>query len=318
MGFNKMTRPTHPPRLWSLEGYPGSGKSSFAAQMKSPMVVIDADHRFTEVLDVVDGDVFELSDIPADNVNPNTIKERLEEGMPGSGVRTIVVDSLTAIITPLVVQAMIDKEADTNLNLSAAFRTKALAMRQIQDAITRWGCDTLWIYHLQRARDNKANEIERTSISRTELARLKRSINLQLRIIHKDNDPDVRGIHVVWARRGRDNVTIWDDSGCWKGMPEKIEEMVYKGLTPEEQDQIEKSTPEVFSSPEHAISWACERGAFTEPERAGRFYEKVKKESKPTSAREMADAWVAAIEQREADMREREAAATEASDDAAF
>ena len=32
----------------------------------------------------------------------------------------------------------------------------------------------------------------------------------------------------------------------------------------------------------------------------------------------MADAWVAAIEQREADMREREAAATEASDDAAF
>ena len=148
MGFKKMVTAKYPPRLWSLVGYPRSGKSTFASRLKGPMVVVDADHRFQEVLHLAQGEVYELSETRSDNVDPNRITKQLNQNMPGSGVQTIVVDSLTAIITPLVVQAMIDHDNGEERNLSAAFRTKALAMRQIQDAVTRWGSDVLWIYHI--------------------------------------------------------------------------------------------------------------------------------------------------------------------------
>ena len=92
MGFKKMTRQKYPPRLWSLVGYPRSGKSTFAARLKGPMVVIDADHRFQEVLELADNEVFELSDTRSDNVDPNQITKLLNQNMPGSGVETIVVD----------------------------------------------------------------------------------------------------------------------------------------------------------------------------------------------------------------------------------
>ena len=68
---------------------------------------------------------------------------------------------------------------------------KALAMRQLIDAIMRWGTDCLWIYHLHDARDGKAKEITTTTVSQTEIARLLRCINVQLEIIQ---DGDKRGI----------------------------------------------------------------------------------------------------------------------------
>ena len=144
MAFQKITRTTYPSRLWALTGYPGSGKSSFATQMRGPVLVVDADHRFTEVLALAgERDVYRLSDEPTDNTHPDRIAEVLAENMPGSDISTIVVDSLTAIITPLIVQAMVDKDTGRAKNLAAAFRTKALAMRQLQDAVTRWGTDVL-------------------------------------------------------------------------------------------------------------------------------------------------------------------------------
>ncbi len=292
MGFKKMVKEKFPPRMWSLVGYPGSGKSTFASQLHGPMVVIDADHRFQEVLHLSQNEVYELSDNPADNVDPDAINTHLMKNMPNSGTKTIVVDSLTAIITPLVIQAMIDNEKGRQRNLSAAFRTKALAMRQLQDAVTRWGCDVLWIYHLQDARDAKANEITRATISPTEQARLTRSINAQLEVVADPKNADRRGIKVAWARRGRAGMTLWDESGCWEGMPAKIEAAMYDGLTVEDQDKIERENPDHFKSPEHAQAWGVERGAFPDVEAARRAYREVKKEFEPKSAREMAQVWV--------------------------
>ena len=65
MGFKKMQKAKYPPRQWSLVGYPGSGKSNFAAQMNGPKLVIDADHRFTEVLEKSTDEVYQLSDNPS-------------------------------------------------------------------------------------------------------------------------------------------------------------------------------------------------------------------------------------------------------------
>ncbi len=50
MPFAKMEPAKYPPRLWGLVGHPGSGKSTFAAQLLGPLLVVDADHRFTEAL----------------------------------------------------------------------------------------------------------------------------------------------------------------------------------------------------------------------------------------------------------------------------
>lgn len=296
MTFKQMTKAKYPPRLWSLVGYPGSGKSTLATQMRGPLLVVDADHRFQEVLGLVgDREVYELSDVPTDDTDSDRVTALLTENMPGSDVATIVVDSLTAIITPLVVQAMVDKDAGRTKNLAQGWRTKALAMRQLQDAVTMWATDCLWIYHLMDARDAKAKEVIRATVSKTELARLTRSINLQLEIVQ---DGEKRGVKVVWARRGRSGMTLWDETGAWTGMPEKIEEAVYGGLSEADQERIERETPATFPNPETAIAWGVEQGAFQELAHARNAYDKLKREKQPRNAQEMAALWVADVEAR--------------------
>lgn len=295
MAFQKMKRPVYPKRHWSIVGYPGSGKSTFAAKMRGPKLVVDADHRFSEVIPLCDGSVYELSTSAEDNLQPLKITHLLEKNMPGSDVQTIIVDSLTAIITPHVVQAMLEREQGHSSNLMAAFKTKALAMRMLQDSITRWGTDVLWIYHLQDARDAKAVAVVRASVSQTELARLTRSINLQLQVVMEGTR---RGIQVMWARRGRAGMTVWDESGQWEGMPERIEEAVYAGLSVEEQDRIAQSTPQVFPNSETAIAWGAETGAFASVEESRRAYDTLKREGQPANAHEMAGLWVAAVQSR--------------------
>ena len=48
--------PSTPPRRWSLVAFPGDGKSSFAAQMKKPILPIDVDARFSEVFALAGGE----------------------------------------------------------------------------------------------------------------------------------------------------------------------------------------------------------------------------------------------------------------------
>lgn len=274
MPFKKMEKAVIPPRHWILVGYPGSGKSTFSTQMRGPLLPIDADHRYQEVAYLVQGDVYELSGDPADAVSPEAIYRLLNQNMPGSGTRTIIVDSLTTIIVPKVTEAILESDArrernkekakgEKRENLIAPFRDKALAMRLLQDAVTKWGTDTLWIYHLQDARDEDANKVTKPILSDTERARLYRSVNMELHIVSET--PSVRpqaqenkrrGIKVIWARRGRSGMTLWDDSGKWIGMPEKIEQAVYGGLSVADQDKIQQEAPAVFPTEEAAIEWA--------------------------------------------------------------
>ena len=303
MAFKKMSKAQYPPRLWALVGYPGSGKSTFAAQMRGPLLVIDADHRFQEVLGLAgERDVFELSEVASDNTDADRIAAILGQNMPGAEIGTIVVDSLTAIIAPLVTQAMVDKDAGRTKNLAQGWRTKALAMRQLQDAVTRWATDCLWIYHLQDSRDARAREVVKATVSETERARLTRSINLQLEIVgdgrNGNSRAGTRGVKVVWARRGRSGMTLQDETGSWAGMPEQIEEAVYGGLSEEEQAEMEGQAPEVFPSPDKAIAWGFEQGPFQALQHARNAYNKLKREKSPATAREMAALWVADVDRR--------------------
>jgi len=301
MGFRKMVKPQFPPRHWSLVGYPGSGKSTFAARMVGPKLVIDADHRFSEVLDLSADDVYTLSDEASNNVDPDAINRILLQNMPDSGVRSIIIDSLTAIITPYIVQAMVDREKKRTKNLMASFQKKALAMRQLQDAVTRWGTDTLWIYHLQDSRDANANNVVRSTITKTEIARLDRCINMKLKIVEetdKHGSSLRRGIEVLWSRRGRSDLIIWDDSGSWENMPERIEEEVYGGLTSAEQDQLASAIPRVFPQVGAALDWGIEQGAFENREEAEAAYKHLRTVGSPASAAEMATLWVNEVRDR--------------------
>ena len=295
MPFKKMNLHRLPARQWAIVGHPGSGKSTFAAQLTAPLLVVDADHRFAEVAHLVAGAVLELSDQAADHVQAERIAFLLRENMAGSGVKTIVIDSLTSILTPLVVEAILDNDAGRNKNRVAAFKDKALAMRLLQDTITGWGCDVLWIYHLRTSMDGHAKQVESTTISAVELARLRRSLNMQLRIIEQNGK---RGIHVDWCRRGRSGLTLWDDTGCWQGMPERIEQATYGGLTLEQMSALEQQAPTSFSGPEAAIAWGYEQGCFKDAAHAAHAYEKVKRERAPKTPVEMWKLWIEEVERR--------------------
>jgi len=294
MGFTKMVKPQYPPRLWTLAGFPGSGKSTFAAQMRPPLLAIDADRRFSEVLTLAQGEVYSLSETVADNANTEKIVSLLKANMPGSDVNTIVVDSLSAVISPLVTQAIMDNDAGRNRNRAAAFKNKALAMRQLQDAVTCWGKDVLWIYHFKEGRDGQGSKVIRPTVPETELERLKRSINLQLEIVQ---DGERRGIKVMWARQGRHQITLWDETGRWLGMPERLEAAVYGGLP--DQEKTETSIPQQFANIEAAIEWGISQGAFPDAASARQAYDEVKQKNKPKTAAEMASYWTAEVLRRQ-------------------
>jgi hypothetical protein len=307
--FKKFEVSKYPRRLWAVVGHPGAGKSTFGAQMRTPILPIDADGRFSEVVNLVKGDVYQLSDNPADSVDPATIYRLLEQSMPGSGVKTIEVDSLTAILTPKVVQAVMESAARRERNrakkaegkkdlenLTTPFIDKALAMRLLQDGVSRWQVDVLWIYHLMDGLDQNANEVTRPILSKTERARLYRSLNLELHVVIEGQR---RGIKVVWARRGRSGMTLWDDTGTWAGMPEKIEAAVYDGLSEADQERNEGQTPASFASPEQAIAWGFEQGAFgTSIEHARNAYDKLKRELQPKKATDMWRVWIGDVKRR--------------------
>lgn len=295
--FKKMEKQKYPPRLWALVGFPGAGKTTFAAQMRGPLLPIDADQRFDEVLHLVDGEALQLSSVAADHTDPERIAALLAEGMPGADVGTIVVDSLTTIIAPLVTRVLLDNEAGLNKNRAAAFRNKALTMRLLQDSITKWGCDVLWIYHLQHGLDAKAQAQVTATVSKTELARLMRSLNVKLEVVE---DGQRRGIKVVWARRGRaypDVPILWDTSGQWAGMPERLEVAMYDGLTREQQETIAQGTPTAFPDDETAISWGNDQGCFKDLLHARNAYEKLQRETEATGS-ELAALWVADVQER--------------------
>jgi hypothetical protein len=289
--FKRLDQAARPPRQWALVGYPGSGKSTFAAQMAKPLLLIDADHRFVEVArHAAGGEVFTLSEIPADHVDAERITQLLRANMPGAGVATIVVDSLTAIISPLITEAVLANDAGLNKNKIAAYKPKAMTMRLLQDALTGWGVDVLWIYHLRGGMDAKAVARETTSISVVELARLRRSLNAQLRLVVEG---ERRGVAVDWARRGRCGLTLWDETDCWRGMPERLEKAMYDGYQATEQD-----TPTSFSSAADAIAWGFEQGCFKDAVHASNAYNEVKRLKQPPSAAAMWRLWLEEVHSR--------------------
>lgn len=294
MPFPVMRPKKYALRLWCVYGFPNVGKSTFLAQLRQPLLVVDADQRFDEVLKATPQLLAHaLSEVPADYTDPDRIAALLNQNMPGSTIGTIAIDSLTTIISPLVTQAIREKKQDK----MEQWKDKATAMRILQDSVSRWGCDVAWVFHLIEGHDHDAKKRVRATLSETERARLMRSINLQIELF-RDASRDRFGARVTWARRGRSGIALWDEAGDWKGMPERIEAAVYDGLSTEEQDRIEQQAPESFPNAATAIAWGFDRKAFEALEHARNAYNKLKAEQKPQTAKAMRDLWVADVERR--------------------
>lgn len=292
--FKKMVAPQYPPRQWAIYGPAGSGKSHFASQMRTPALVIDADARFTEQLKHAAGEIYQLSDEHSDNTNPDAIARMLRENLPGSGVRTIVVDSLTAILRPKINMAMSDIEAGRVKNGYSAFRGKAMAMSLLQDAVSSSGADSLWIWHTHQSRNGRGELVDGASIPQTELVRLRRSLNVILRL-----DVDASGkrtVLVEWARNGRSGIKLVDEAGGWAGMPERIEAAIYADGV-----KADSEPPAKFNGPDDAIAWGFEQGCFNAPQHARNAYEELKRDKQPKSAAEMFSFWIQEVHNRVAE-----------------
>lgn len=289
MAFERISKQKYPARNWALFGRPGVGKSSLAARSRTPLLVIDADQRFGEVSDLAAGDVYDLGTLSDD---PAAIDDALRAGMAdGTTIGTIVVDSLTAVMAPVITRTLQELDAGKHRNKASAWRAKASAMRRIQDAVSRYQCDKIWIWHIMDSRDGSGQAVSRSTLPATERARLMRSLNLELEVV-ADADGR-RGVRVIWARSGVSDVTVWDDSGTWQGMPELIEAAVYDQPAP-------AGPPQLFRSPSHAWAWAMDRapGVFADVAHCRAAYAQIKAQFAPASAADMAARWVGYVDAR--------------------
>lgn len=304
MTLTRITPAQYPRRLWGLYGPPGVGKSTLAARLSAPILCVDSDGRFAEVAGLAGGAVYGLSADPADLRDAQRIAA-LMHAQAGelAAVRTVVCDSITPIIAPLVAQAILDNDAGKNKNRAAAFKPKALAARLLADALTAPGCDMLAIWHANAGRDEKGQPATTQTLPATERARLMRNLNM---ILCMEIAPDGRrGVRVEWARQGRSGAevgTLWDDSGSWAGMPERIERAVYDGLSEAERAAREADPPD-FPGREAAIAWGVERGAFREVAHAANAYDALKRETipPPATAAAMWQLWKTDVRRRAAE-----------------
>lgn len=290
MALKKLTLKARAPRHWALIGYSLDGKSTFAMQMAGPILVVDADQRAANVLHrAADPDnVYRLEGVDCTDVRAvaNEVGAALKSG---TQIGTVVIDSLTAIIAPYQTEAMMENRAGENQNKSAAFMDKALAMRFIQDAITKHGLDVLWIWHMEDGRDGRGNESTRQTISVTERDRLRRNLDAILTVVR---DGERRGIEVENLRPepGCDPKTvIWDESGQWTGMPDKIDAFLLprKAAPAAVPAPGAPQRPLPFRTKDEALAYAVREGFFSTPAAAEVAYNEVRTRTNPTNAQGM-------------------------------
>jgi len=276
-----------PPRRWALVGYQTSGKSTFATQMRQELMLIDADNRFEQVSRFAVGEIRAIAD-PAARTDPKRINEIMLAAMPLLGdVQTIVVDSVTSIIQPIIAHASAQVDAK-EIKLPELARRKANAMTLIKTAVSRWNLDTLWVWHLNAGRGHGGDKQVTETVSRVERDRMRAVLNAELLMVQ---DNGKHGIKVRWSRGGRAGYTLYDHSGHWAGMPEAIDHAMYTN----------------FSGEDEAIRWAVDNHGYTEDE-ARRFYNEVKAARKPKAAGAMWLYWtMAVLEIEQADAPQAEA-----------
>ena len=211
------------PRHWMLFAERDAGKSTFAAQLSPEYLVADFDGRWTEQRGAKGkSHIIRESD-------PLKVEAEMRKMRPQlSGyVNTVIYDSGTAVLDYIQARGRLQeanaRDQKQKFNLNDVHRMKADTMRVLRLAALQWHCDVLWVFHTEKSMESGKEKI-RTTISNTELERLKQSLNAVLTIV-KDKT-GMRGIRIEWSRFNNGIATgqvVWDTEGMWKGVPERLD-----------------------------------------------------------------------------------------------
>lgn len=218
----QLLKPAYPTRQWALIGRRGTGKTAFLGAMRQPVLLIDAD-RHAQDLANRGAKVCLLSEDPQDMSDPLRVHTILRSNGAG-GCRTVAFDSLTQITDSLVASAMEANRRGMNKNKVSAFTAKADALRLISSGMTSCGVDSVYIWHLEDARDKDGKPTVRPTLPPTERERLQKVLTA---IILIDEDEKGHFAKILWSRPGVKGETFYDESGFWVGVPERIEQSLY-------------------------------------------------------------------------------------------
>jgi hypothetical protein len=229
MAFKELKEDSYKGRILALLlGATNTGKSTLLAQLPAPIAVVDSDIRFDKVRKLVAGKVYAQVDNLADATDIDASLDWLKENMPGSNVATIVWDSITPVLEPIVNRAMDLAELTPEQrvamgepkNKAALWEPKARAMRKII-SIQNYGTHCVWVAHYEPGRDNQGKESERKTIPQNEFDRFPKALNMRLRTICVKGR---YGVVIEWLRdRPTHTETLWDPPGnMFKGMWERI------------------------------------------------------------------------------------------------
>jgi hypothetical protein len=298
--------------MWALIGAANTGKSTFVAAMKDPVVVIDPDGRFNDVAEMMSAsgqDAYSLSNVAADHHDALTIQKALEKNMPGARIGTIALDSMTSLLEPLITRIMLEIEQGKHKNRAVAWRPKAETVRLITHSMAKWGTDVVYIYHEQDNVDAQGQSGTRRTVTELEESRMMMNLTARIRL---DQDKDGRFAEVIWSRTGRTG-KVYDEEGMWTGVPELIDDLIWGGLTEQEQDIADGKAPDLFTDATHAIAWGFAQGCFRDMQHSKNAYNKVKEEVQPKNAMEMRNAWTNDVDRRvrEAELSDEERFALE-------
>jgi hypothetical protein len=212
------------PRHWLLIAPRGEGKSTFAAQLSPEYLVADLDGRWAEQHKNAAGKSHIITES-----DPLKLADEMKKLRPqiGGYVQTIIFDSGTAVMDYLQSKGRLmeaaARERKEKFNLNDLHKLKADTMRVLRFAALQWHCDVCWIFHTETSMESGKEKV-RTTISNTELERMKANLNAVLTIV-KDKT-GMRGIRIEWSRFNNGiaaGQTVWDTQGMWKGVPERLD-----------------------------------------------------------------------------------------------
>jgi hypothetical protein len=130
MAFKRIDKDAFLPRHWALKGRYGDGKSSFILALRQAAFGVDADGRRHELKG---GELYELSEEAADNRSVEQIQDLLGQNMPGFGIKTDAIDSITPLISSSIACAMLNNAADGTADRNQVWVDKATMGAQVWD-----------------------------------------------------------------------------------------------------------------------------------------------------------------------------------------